>query len=303
MAKYKFLKDSKLERPRSVPYEDYISASYGTEYSYEPSDTPVRVYHYSGSGLLHTDARLLYSLKNTINYYKSKHELYDFNNFYNKECNMLAFSSYHLGSGFVPGTVALSIYDSGSLIARATDTKEDGILYDDEDNSIGIILYREGFILVNNTSSINPSKIYQFYDNYNDPFLDNMKWTHFNIGSEESVLFDMEYSVQNTVSVNTFFIPLEKQDLNYSNDSTYIQSGSYKPIYGRTFFKENEDIVIKNTSKSPFVSGSANYEKQTFITKIGLYDENKKLIAVGNLANPIRKTENREYMLKLRLDI
>ncbi len=303
MAKYKFLKDSNLERPRNVSYEDYVSASYGTEYVYEPSDTPVRVYHYSGSGLVHNDTRLLYSLKNTINYYKSKHELYDFNNFYNKECNMLAFSSYHLGSGFIPGTVSLNIYDSGSLIASAADVREDGILYDSEDAPVGVILYREGFILLNNTSSIDTEKTYEFYDNYNDPFTDNMRWNHFNIGCEESVLFDMEYSVQNSVAVNTYFIPIEKQDLNYSNDPTYIQSGSYKPMSGRTFFKENEDIVIKNTSKSPFVSGSSIYEKQTFITKVGLYDENKKLIAVGNLANPIRKTENREYMLKLRLDI
>ena len=44
-----------------------------------------------------------------------------------------------------------------------------------------------------------------------------------------------------------------------------------------------------------------NFEKQTFITRIGLYDKDKKLIAVGSLANPVRKTENREFTIKLKI--
>ena len=31
--------------------------------------------------------------------------------------------------------------------------------------------------------------------------------------------------------------------------------------------------------------------------------ENKKLIGIGSLANPVRKTENREFLFKLKLDI
>lgn len=302
MSKYKFIKESRLDRPRNIPYDEYISASFGQEYIYEPSDVPMRAYHYSGSSLSHSDSKLLYSLKNTINYYNSKHELYNFDNYYNKECCMLAFSSYHLGSGFTPGSVFLNIYDSGSVIASANDSREDGILYDTNHTPVGIILYKEGFILLNNTSSI-ADKTYSFYDGYNDPFIDTMRWSYFNISSSAEILFDMEYSTENSINTNIYFIPIEKYNLNYSNNPTYIQSGSYKPLSGSTFFKENEDIIIKNTSKSSFVSGSANYEKQTFITKVGLYDKDKKLIAVGNLANPIRKTENREYMLKLRLDI
>mgnify|MGYP003332734796 FL=1 len=94
-----------------------------------------------------------------------------------------------------------------------------------------------------------------------------------------------------------------KNELNHSNNETYLESGSYSCDSGSYFFKESENTVIKNTVKSPFVSGSANFQKQTFISRIGLYDENKKLIGIASLANPVRKTENREFLFKLTLDI
>ena len=67
-------------------------------------------------------------------------------------------------------------------------------------------------------------------------------------------------------------------------------------------FVENDKIAIKSTVESPFVSGSANFEKETYITRIGLYDKEKNLIGIASLANPVRKTENREYTFKLKID-
>ena len=91
--------------------------------------------------------------------------------------------------------------------------------------------------------------------------------------------------------------------MNHSNNSTYLQSGSYSYTTGSNIFLENYNLTIKNIVESPFVSGTANFEKETYITKIGLYDNDKKLLAVASLANPLRKTENREFLIKLKLDI
>ena len=44
-------------------------------------------------------------------------------------------------------------------------------------------------------------------------------------------------------------------------------------------------------------------QKETYINKIVIYDENKIPIAVANLATPVRKTEDRDFLFKLKLDI
>lgn len=300
MAKYRFIKDSKLERPRSVDKNTFISASYGDIFDYEPKDIPVRIYHFSGSSLTHDDYKLFKSLKNTINYYKAQDDLFVYENLLDKPLTMYAFSTAHLGSGFERGSVELKYYLSGNIISAASDFREDGVLYSHTDEKVGIVLYKEGFILINNTASLS-DQIANFSSNY-DTFQDNPRWIHTFLSASDSLYFDINYNTKNDVSTNVNFVYAEKNQLNHSNDPTYIESGSYRPISGSFFFKENEDIRIKNTVKSPFISGSANFEKQTFITRIGLYDQDKKLIAVGSLANPVRKTENREFVFKLKID-
>jgi hypothetical protein len=79
-------------------------------------------------------------------------------------------------------------------------------------------------------------------------------------------------------------------------------NGNYYAIITEKTFIENDKIIIKNIVKSPFVDGSANFEKETYITKIGLYDKDKNLIGIVSLANPVRKTENREFTFKIKID-
>ena len=59
---------------------------------------------------------------------------------------------------------------------------------------------------------------------------------------------------------------------------------------------------IKNINKSDFANHSASFESNTFITKVGIYDEDQNLIAVASLANPIKKRRERDYMIKMRMD-
>ena len=66
--------------------------------------------------------------------------------------------------------------------------------------------------------------------------------------------------------------------------------------------KENSDLEIANTVQSPYPDPEALFEKQTWISKIGIYDKDKNLIAIAKLASPVRKTEEREFTFKLKLD-
>ena len=45
------------------------------------------------------------------------------------------------------------------------------------------------------------------------------------------------------------------------------------------------------------------YQKQVFISKIGIYDKDKNLIPIAKLAKPVRKTEDLEYTFKLKYDL
>lgn len=301
MAKYKFIKDSKQEMPRNVAYEDFVSASYGQEYYYEPSDIPLRIYHFSGSVTGSNDYRLLGSLKNIINQYSAIDDLYNYNNFYNTPASLYSFSSAHFGSGIEKGSVVLNMYLSGNLLSSARDAKYNGVLYSDSGDKIGIVLYKEGFILLNSTASLSSDTV-SFHSQYSS-FEDNPRWINYFLSASESLYFDMDYDIKSYVCTNLNFVHAEKNKLNHSNNPTYIQSGSYYNTTSSFQFKESEYISIKNTVKSPFVSGSSNFEKETYITRIGLYDDNKKLIGIGSLANPVRKTENREFLFKLRIDL
>lgn len=309
MAKYIFTKNSSLERPRNISEQAYTVDQYGTEYIYDPYDRTAAVYLLSGSQINENNKnyRQLRSLKNIINYYKANDDLFNFNNFYNNPTTLYCFYSSHLGSGLKPGSVELSVYVTGNLLAKATDSLQDGVLYQISDNQkVGIVLYKEGFILVNNTASLSSDiKVFQDLNNppYNNGlFYDNLRWIYAFTSTDSSVYYDLSYGTKNDVYTNLNFVYAEKGEYNHSNNPTYIQSGSYYALTSSFSFRENPEIKVKNTIKSSFVSGSAIQDKQTFITNIGLYDKDKKLIGIGSLANPVRKTENREYVFKLKID-
>ena len=74
-------------------------------------------------------------------------------------------------------------------------------------------------------------------------------------------------------------------------------------LSGSTYYKEGDQLTIKNTISSSFSCHTASFKKQTFISKIGIFDDQRKLIAVANLATPVKKTEDRALTFKLKLDI
>ena len=45
---------------------------------------------------------------------------------------------------------------------------------------------------------------------------------------------------------------------------------------------------------SSYEDPGADFGKQTFISKIGIYDEQQNLIAVASLANPVKKKEDQK---------
>jgi hypothetical protein len=302
MPKYIFTKNATLELPKNISNATYDSDSYGTQYIYEPSFTPILTSSYSSSEQYSSDKyREIKSLKNIINRKNGIDTAFNSDNIFNVSSSIISISSAYLGNGIEKGTVSLSYFYTGSLLAKATDSKENGVLYDLNNSKVGIVLYEHGFIILTSSSPITTNITGTFNSGEDFP-----RWCLFTELSslEEQVNTSLGYNCLNKIPTMTIFAEAKKGELNHSNNSTYVQSGSYTLLSNTSNnFIESNKVSIKNTISSPFTGSNANFEKQTFITKIGLYNKDRQLIGIATLANPIRKTENREFLFKLQVDI
>jgi hypothetical protein len=87
-------------------------------------------------------------------------------------------------------------------------------------------------------------------------------------------------SFNNTTELNSsiYFCRVGHNEFNYSGNSSYLSSSK---------------IVVKDDSTDTPVS---------YITTVGLYSDNNELLAVAKLSEPLRKTPETEYVLRVRLD-
>ena len=100
-----------------------------------------------------------------------------------------------------------------------------------------------------------------------------------------------------------------KNKLNHSNNPTYIEhssswdaSGSVDTITGSTIYKEYEKQEINNIAYSEYNSITGSYKKTTFITQIKIYDDQMNCIGIAKLAKPVKKTPERDFTFKLKVD-
>ena len=85
-----------------------------------------------------------------------------------------------------------------------------------------------------------------------------------------------------TKTTNHYFVRIPSKDANYSNNPTYTQQLG------------NQKGKIKNQC---FVDNPMSY-----ITTVGLYNNNKELLAVAKLSRPIKKTRENDVLIKIRLN-
>jgi hypothetical protein len=207
-------------------------------------------------------------------------------------------------------------------------------------NTIGTVMYKEGVILITASYALHALKdgyLSPESGTYASPkevgfsstWVDVSRWVHFGasksyITSAVDILGSSSYApcsssyvleFEGTHVVPTLLITpqAQKNDLNWSNNPTFIEkSGSfvdknYADIYvlnsSSTGYVEKDKVTIKNTISSSFCDHSESYKPQTYISKIGVYDDDDDLIAIAKLSNPVRKTNEQDYTFKLKLDL
>ena len=306
---------SKVDYDTSYQYGDVISGSYPL------SASLTRERFVTNHGNLTPTGSHILALKNTLNYYTPLSDHYAFSsslgNKKTQELSLLYIPSIFYGSTIKKGTVDLKFYISGTLVGRLQDKDYNGELIQTDGTAYaqtngdgkvaGVILYTEGVIVLTGSWDLTPFN-YDFGD-----VTRKADWVTFGAGAADgntdvtpSASFGVEFKGTNYIQTLTMLAHAQKENLNYSNNHTYIDYDSYHahlPQTGSKFYTENSEIHLYNTVSSSFYNYDEKFKHQTFINKIGIYDEKKNLIAVAKLATPIKKTGERDFTFKLKLDI
>ena len=265
-----------------------------------------------GASLSAAKQSMLYALRNTLNFYTtlSPHFAYS-SSFGDKEIqtlNLISVPSIFYGSSIKKGSIRLKYYITGTLIAEAADTKKNGELIQTSGSTtgdcIGVILYNEGFMLL--TSSVALSNDSEQYGDGSGAPLVNPSWQYFATKDAYtkavSSSFSIEFNGVNYIETLTMLAHAKEKQLNFSNNPTFLSSSSYVQT-GSSYYTQNKKIGLKNIASSSYSDYSASFKPITYISKVGIYDKDRNLIAIASLANPVKKVEEQSFTFKLKLDI
>lgn len=310
-------KDSSLGALKTISTSEFASYDYGSilsgsEYPYSSS--------ISADLLIddHDDYKIR-ALKNTLNNYTYLSRHYAFSSSFGDKSKqgmrLVSIPSIFYGSSIKKGSVNCKWYLTGTLIAELQDIKRNGELIqigpsgsNGSGSVAGVVLYNEGFLLLTGSWSL--------HNSYTDTFENDLtyhppSWKYYmNTGSNGDYLtpsssFDIEFEGVNYIQTLTMMASAEKGELNHSNNPSYIkhETNINTTATGSTFFVENNNKQIKNVLKTDYNDVEPKFEKITYISQIGIYDENKNLIAIAKLANPVRKRQTDNFIFKMKLDI
>jgi hypothetical protein len=227
---------------------------------------------------------------------------------------LVSIPSIFYGSEIKPGSVKLDYYITGTYIGSLVDKKHNGELIqvsssfasDQNDTVAGIVLYREGFLILSGAYDLatGTESRQTVSDGNSLP-----KWIHWgnSITTPADQVGSYRLTFQGTkyTHTNTYFASMEKGQLNWSNNPTFLEPSSAQGLgfaTGSTFAFESER-VINNVVSSSFANVSASFKKTTYVNRVNLYGEDGRLVAVGKLAQPFRKDEDRSYTIKLKVDM
>lgn len=258
-----------------------------------------------------TARKELISLQNTMNYYRYLSNNYAYTGSYESGIvNMLQVPSIMYGEQIKKGTVNLKFYFTGTLIDEVSDSRQNGELISTmgtlSGSTVGVVLYNEGFVLLTSSANISSNK-----DKYTSgASLYNASWQYF--GAYETnmataSLFSLSFEGTQTIPTTTMFATVQPGQLNNSQNPTWISSSAASwrdnTSIGESGYVEPKKTAIKNTINSQYCNYEDEFQKQTYITEIGIFDKHKNLIGVAKLANPVQKKEQDSYTFKLKLDM
>ena len=292
--------------------------------SYPLTASITREYFADSSTRKHVDA-----LKNTFNFYVPLSKHYQFSSSMGEKSaqalNLISIPSIFYGSSIKKGSVDLRFYVTGTMVGQLRDIHKNGELIQvapygspNSGSVAGVALYNEGFFCLTGAWSINDRELKYT----GETSVDEAKWIYFGVGANDGVSgssgetaslqtrasasFLMAFSGTHYVPNVTMMAHAPRGHLNWSNNPTYIDqesSASFANPMTGTYQYVERDMIIANTVSASFMEPTASFQKNTYISKVAIYDEYKNVIGIATVATPVKKTEDRDLTFKLKLDI
>ena len=198
------------------------------------------------------------------------------------------------------------------MVGELQDTKYNGELIQvsgaasDINKTAGVVMYEEGFVLLTGSWDITDGTSYDFGETTNQ----TGSWLYFAAGAKDgkspttSASFDLSFKGHTETQVLTMFSHARRGEVNYSNNPTFLDYNQTKiSITSSNLYIENASQTIKNTVSSSYEGFGAPFERQVYVSRVAIYDDDKKLIGVATLSNPVLKKEAQDLTFKLKLDI
>ena len=229
--------------------------------------------------------------------------------------NTVAIPSIYFGSRIKPGTVSLKFFYTGSLQGELQDIRQNGELVQvsasncpsgdyavNNGKTAGVIMYDEGYIILTGSWTILSGAGGGGADD---------RWLSWSAGANDGTAglgdewsFGLSFKGHTETQVLTLFTHAKRGEANFSNNPTYLQYGQDKLQYTSSqVYEENSKHLLANTVSSSYTGYDADFKRSVYISRVAVYDENKNIIGIATLANPVLKEEDQDYSIKLKLDI
>ena len=323
-------------------FKTVAPVSYNTEYSYGAvqsfqyplSSSITREYTDTPSSSAGDYNKHYVALRNRLNFYGARSQQYIVKGpTWDKDTqtlNMIHIPSIFYGTKIEPGTVSLKFYWTGSLVAELRDNRRNGELIQQSDTDdgtgvlgysgscAGVVMYDEGIVILTGSWDMSDQTARLI-----DASAVKPKWIYWGVGANDgtvkgsdgidstfaNVSFDMSFKGNTETQVMTLFAHARRGEANYSNNPTFLKFGQEKVNYTSSHvYQENPNLLMKNTVSSSFGTTNnfdytSSFERQVYISRIGVYDKSKNLIGLATLSNPILKKEDQSYTFKLKMDV
>mgnify|MGYP003434869210 CR=1 FL=1 len=114
----------------------------------------------------------------------------------------------------------------------------------------------------------------------------------------------LEFQATNKIQNITMMCHSPKTKLNNSTNPTFVEYGQNIHLTQSSAYTmmENSNIRIKNIVSSSY-NVEEEFDKRTIISTVFVLDENKKILGIAKIANPIIKKEGSDNTFKISLDL
>lgn len=181
---------------------------------------------------------------------------------------------------------------SGSVINGVPTPFTNNGAFDAKYEGIGLLYPSQGIVILNGIKldtlvGINGSIL----DRENNPnssstqrFGNYRLWGIDLFNSLKRSSLNMAVRTSEFVPSTNYFVRIKNKDFNYTNNPSFVSDGTDNKSKGTILYQE----LINNP--------------KTYITTVGLYNDNNELLAIGKLSKPTTKSFDNEILLRVRID-